>query len=207
MINAYIEQYREWFNAREKREKVLVFIASWAVIYALFTLLLFNPIGEKNDELRKEVTTTSNEIKKTEDQLKFLNEIPNTPIYKDWVKQNQQYQSLKKEYAALLTTSTKERWEEIIRTILASHPNINMVSISQLPETTYASANAKANDHIYEQQMRLIISGNFVDIVAYLQALEKALINIHWNSLDYKVTEYPNADVTMEFSILYEKKQ
>lgn len=207
MMNTYIEQFREWFNAREKREKFLIFIGSWALIYAVFTLTLFNTIDEKNALLAKEISKTDTDIQKTQEQLKFISEIPNTPIYKDWQKQNEKFQALKKQYSALLTKSSKDHWTSIIRTLLQSHPNISMVSIEQLPETarTAKTDNTAATGDIFEQHMKLVVTGNYGDMVAYLQSLEKALVNIHWDSLDYKVTEYPKADVTMEFSILYEK--
>ncbi len=96
--------------------------------------------------------------------------------------------------------------DDIIRTILANYPNITIVSVENLKEQVYETNKlGNSTETIYQQQMRLEVIGTFQDIVDYLVTLEKTLPTIHWDSLSYVVNDYPNGQVEMEFSILYEK--
>lgn len=205
-MNKYLAIFKKWFDSRNLREKLLVCGLSWAMIYAIFSLTLFMPADTKNKVVLSEIKKTNEKILNWQEQLKYLNEIPNTPIYKEWVSSHKNYQSLKNKYKGLLGNPGTEKWEEIIKTILNEYPNITIEKILNAPEAKFQTNIAQnESDSIFQDQMQLTVIGSFEDIVNYLISLEKALPNIHWDSLNYVVTEYPQARVEMEFSVLYEK--
>lgn len=202
----YLNQYKNWYESRLPREKLLTLLVSWAVIYALFSLCIFQIQDTRKEKLSGDLKETRTKITSWQNQLNYLNEIPKTPLYKEWVNQHKNYDELKKKYKNLLDMPVSERWSEIIKTILQTYPNITIEKIENDPESAYKNEQIKTiPDTIYEQKMRISVLGNFEDILGYLKSLESTLPNIHWNTLSYEVVEYPNAKVQMEFSILYEK--
>tara|TARA_R110000868_G_scaffold290766_5_gene550936 strand:+ start:2749 stop:3381 length:633 start_codon:yes stop_codon:yes gene_type:complete len=205
-INHSLKSYQSWFDQRNLREKLLVFALSWALIYALFSLFLFRTVDTRNSEITGQIKKTQNEITSWKTQLDYLKEIPKSPLYKEWLAQNQQYESLKSQYKHLIGKAGPDKWDQIIKTILSSYPNIIIEKIENDPEKHYQTTKIESEpDTIFQQQMKLTVLGNFQDIVGYLSSLEKAMPNIHWDTLNYEVTEYPLARVAMEFSVLYEK--
>lgn len=205
-MDKYLLQYKTWFEGRNLREKLLVFALSWAIIYAIFSIFLFRSIDVASEKNAKDLKTTEDQIKNWQNQLKFLADIPNTPLYKEWIVEHKNYQSLKDKYKNLLETPSDSKWDDIIKTVLNKYPNITIEKIENKPETAYITSKIQSEpDSIFQQQMLVAVLGDFNDIVSYLTSLEAAMPTIHWDTLNYTVTEYPIARVQMEFSILYEK--
>ncbi len=205
-MNKYINQFKEWFEKRELREKILVTGLSWALIYAIFALILFSPLDQKSAELSRNIKKANDDIVLWEAQMKYLRDIPSSPLYKEWLARHKTYEALKDKYKNILGKSATEKWGDIIKAVLSNYPNIAIESIENSPESLFEgnSTDTKSDD-IYKRQAKVSALGNYKDVYGYLNYLETTVPNIHWDSLSYKVTEYPEAKVEMEFSILYEK--
>lgn len=205
-MDKFLSKLKAWFDSRQLREKILVTALSWALIYAVFALAFFNQLDARYEDIAKELKIATDKNTSWETQLKYLAEIPNSKLYKDWVSEHADYVTLKSKYKNLLGASGQDKWDDVIRTILANYPNITIVSVENLKEQVYETNKLGSNtETIYQQQMRLEVIGTFQDIFDYLTTLEKTLPTIHWDSLNYVVNDYPNGQVEMEFSILYEK--
>jgi len=50
---------------------------------------------------------------------------------------------------------------------------------------------------VYQHAVELRVSGNYNQILHFLIALERLPWRFYWQSLDYKVEHYPNAEVTL----------
>jgi MSHA biogenesis protein MshJ len=206
MINNYLAKFNDWFENHSLREKIFICILSWALIYAAFSLILFRPIDQSSSQTSEAIKVTNDKIKNWQNQIKLIKEIPNTPLYKEWNVHHQNYLNLKAKYRKLLGDPNEKNWENILKTVLSDYPNILIASIHHTPETSYETNKiASTPEEIYQQQLSLTVEGNFTDIVGYLHYLEGTLPNIHWNTLTYEVKDYPNAEVKMELSVLYEK--
>ncbi len=205
-MNRYITQLREWFESRDLREKFLVCFLSWVFLYAIFALLFFRPLNNEKAILAENRKIVTDKINSWKTQIKFIKEIPNTQLYKEWSARNEKYQSLKSYYKNLLGDPSDKNWENILRTVLGDYPRITIDSIHHSPETSYQTEKVQSTPNtVYQQQLRLSVIGEFQDIVGYLGYLEKTLPNIYWNTLNYEVKDYPLAQVEMEFSVIYEK--
>lgn len=201
-----LQQFKTWFEKRNLREKLWVTGLSFAILYAVFSLILFRPVDTRYAELSQQLKTASDNAKNWQTQLQYLTEIPKSNTYKEWVKEHNNYLMLKDKYKNLIGKSGSEKWDEIIKTVLSEYPNITIEKIENRPETVFETSKIQSQpDSIYQQQMRVTVRGDYNDIVNYLTSLETALPSIHWDALDYTVTEYPLAQVGMEFSIIYEK--
>lgn len=207
-MNDYIKQFKIWYEERELRERLLACALTWAIFYALFSFFLFSPIDNERLELATSIKQATDKIDNWKLQLEYLQKIPNTPLYKEWVSHNKSYEALKKTYKDILGKPVSEQWKDIMNSVLRDYPNIRIEHVSNSAETVYQPSLSKTHDDaIYQEQMRLTVFGNYRDIVSYLEVLENGLPNIYWNSLNYEVVEYPVAKVDMEFSVLYEKIQ
>jgi hypothetical protein len=205
-MNDLILRYKTWFETRNLRERLLVCGLSWALIYAMFSVFAFNSLDKEAAELKTKMKKTNDEIVSSQTQLKYLHEIPSSPVYKDWVKSQANFQSLKDKYKNLLGKSVSEKWDEIIKAVLNNYPNILIEHIQNSPETQFQGLTIDTGSvSVYQQKAQVTALGNFQDIYSYLVYLEKAMPNIHWDRFSYKVTEYPQARIEMEFSVLYEK--
>ena len=65
----------------------------------------------------------------------------------------------------------------------------------------------KGRLEVYRHPFRIELRGAFVDIVAYLDALENGQWQFAWRQLEYVVDEYPNAVVAIEIETLSENME
>lgn len=205
-MNNYLQVIRSWYDARNVREKLLVLALSWALLYALFSFFLFRPIDAEKIRLETAIKDANNDIKNWHLQITALKKIPQTPLYKEWLNQHQSLQSLRGKYHGYINEPPSKQWADVIRAILQSHNNINLVEIKNSPETAYHPPQAQlVSKKLFQQQLQVVVNSNYADTILYLNHLEKVLPNLHWNKLTYTVLKYPLAKVEMEFSIIYEK--
>lgn len=205
-MKQYLENFKSWYECREIREKLLVVALGWAFLYAIFSLLFFRQLDQKKSTILNEMTELNNQITSLKTQIDAVNKISSTPLYKEWLKHRQALLNLQGQYKFFIKNNPTQQWQDIIKTILQSQNNVTLVEVKNSPETNYnPSALTDVTAKIYQQQLHVAVYSNFVDTVNYLQGLEKALPNIHWDSLNYEVVKYPIAKITTEFSIIYEK--
>lgn len=205
-IYHYLNLARRWFENLGLREKILVVALTWSLMYAVFSFIMFRPFDTRIAILRIDIKSMQEQILSWNKQIDALQKISQTTAYQEWVRQHRSYQNLKSQYKLFLQTSPSERWQDVIKTLLQSQTNITVVEIKNLPESLYNPSKLTTSAYkIFQQQLSLVIYSNYFDTLNYIQQLEKKLPSVHWDRLDYQVTQYPLAKVEMEFSILYEK--
>ena len=205
-MNAYLTRFRNWYNARQNREQFFVILLSWAILYGIVSLFLFNPLHAKQRILTAEIKVLKNEISTWKLQMDALNQIALNPLYKQWLNQSKSLIDLQKQSKFLMKNSPSEQWQNMIKLVLRSQKNITIAQIRDsqpLPYNPSKLGDVKTN--ILQRKLSITIFSNFFSTLAYLQQLETNLPNVHWDSFHYQVTEYPLARVEMELSIFYEK--
>lgn len=205
-MNKYILSAKKWYEACSIREKLLTIILSWALLYCVFYFFLFLPLETREKNLEDEIKGLRSNMDNWNTQISALINIAKTPLYKQWQQQHSKFQNLQSKYQNLLQSSSSKQWQDIIRTILRSKSDINIIQIKDFPETLYNPPDmAGLTIKIYQQKLLIIFYSDFFKTVDYLQHLEQLLPNLRWDKLNYQVTQYPTAKVEMEISILYEK--
>jgi len=204
-MNDYIKQIKRWYSFRILREKLLFIGLCWALIYAIFSYIVFIPLERTREQLTIDIKTAENEISNWKIQISALNKIPESPLYKKWQIEHQTFDNKTKAYRSLLQASSAINWEDIVKSILHLDNNIIIEQIKNFPEELYNPPEFKIPIPVYQQRLLLVVQSNYFDTIAYLKRLQAALPTIHWESLSYHVVQYPVAKVELEFLVLYEK--
>ncbi len=204
-MNKKLEQLKKWYAYRITRERILLLLLGWAIIYAFFHLIFFRPLQKKADTLRADIKTAHEQIDKWDEQLNALTKISTTPLYKQWLSQNQLIQNMQGRYQTLIQPFSQNKWQETIQTVLQTQAKIIILEIKSASTSIYTPANTtEPKTSIFEQKLQISFAGSFFDVVDYLEKLEHQLPDVHWIHLNYEVIKYPQAKVEVEFSIFYE---
>ena len=205
-MNEYLLFFKKRYETCSMREKLLIIVLSGSLLYAIFYFLLFKSLEVQAKNLITEIQAIKDQIKAWDKQITNVKKISTTPLYKQWITQHQNLLNIKKQYKLLFNIPSHQQWQTAINSVLYAKKNITVVQIKNSPEILYhPSFRSESKEKIYQQKFLLVVRGNYVDMVHYLQSLEKSLPMIYWDSLNYQVMEYPTAQAEMEFSILYEK--
>jgi MSHA biogenesis protein MshJ len=90
----------------------------------------------------------------------------------------------------------------VLKQILLQQVGLRLVRLESLPveplfETPEGVEVESEGDDLFKHGVVIEVLGDYASTVLYLQAVETLPRRFFWESLDYEVTEYPTARVTL----------
>lgn len=94
--------------------------------------------------------------------------------------------------------------------VLANTPGVKITALKSLPVKVFNASQQKVKDAthalFYQHSLEITLQGNYNAIYQYLLNVETLQDNFYWSSLDYKVSNYPIADVTIQIYTLSDQQ-
>lgn len=200
---------KEAFSALSQREKILITLVGWvAVIFISLTFLVEPKVAQYQKEER-DITRLNNSISSSKQQIELaqfrLQKDPNVEI-------NKQYQALTLESQALAELLSNRvaalvspsQMAQLLETVLQESSKLTLLSMSTLRSERLLDENNVAGYYIHP--VKLVLSGNYFDIEAYLSSLEALPVKYYWRNFNYEVKKYPIAELSIEVYTLGSSK-
>jgi MSHA biogenesis protein MshJ len=205
---------KKWVQGRNRRELTLLIIAGCILIYAFWYLLISRSIVNRERSLNNQIIALTEQINLTREQASSIVRI---------AKQFSTNQKL--EVSQALST----RSEKLQKTIEGSASNLdlqkniknllkdilnqpekgvylldvkNLGNEPLIPPGTDTSHLPATLKNINKYGVQLTLRSNYFSAIRYLALLEKLPWHLYWESLEYKVIDYPQADIIIKFYIL-----
>lgn len=108
-----------------------------------------------------------------------------------------------------------ERMDALLETMLRHNRGLQLVSLKSLPVVNLMalpSADGQQNavseeQSIYKHEVELVLTGNYLDMLAYMRELEAMPERLYWGRSQLTVMEYPRARLSLNvFTLSLEKK-
>ena len=80
----------------------------------------------------------------------------------------------------------------VLQEILARNSRLRLVELKTLPVEPFGKSSAQGRP-IYRHAIELTVSGAYLDLYAYLRALEGLSTQLYWGKADLTVANYPTA--------------
>jgi len=204
------------FDAMSKRERLLVTVTVLVAIVAIAFMLVIEPSLKRAQVAQKQQQELKSNISISQQKLELLTQKagkhPNKELKVAINQLLQRRQVLDMRLQQLsLNLLAPEDMTESLRKILASAEGLELVALSNLPvdELDLQDDSKAESDQsevkrsaVYKHGFVLQLRGGYKDIYQYLIALEGLSEGFFWRSLDYKVVEYPKAEVRLELYTL-----
>lgn len=188
---------RRWLQRRSRRERLLALVAALVVVGSVVDTLVFAPLRTQEAALRKQLVQARHALQEVQAQAQMQTE-----------QSDAQASARSRALAA-----RRQRAEDVIRaaqadliapqnmarqlsTILARHPQLRVVTMStQTPTpvgeaasgTGGAPAAPSAVVGLYQHGLELRVEGRYLDVLAWLAALENAPYRIYWREFELQV--------------------
>ena len=212
-----IEQLLVKYQALNTRERWVVFFAGIVVIYGILNVLLLAPALEKQQRLQAEVVQSQSEITEIQQQVSMLAQTPiedvDTQNKSRIVKLSAKVDAQKAQLSMLnQTLVSPERMPDLLKSLIRNDEDILLVSMKTLPAENFLNqskqeqvpvANASAQDAdmqlpvIYRHGLELTLSGKYMALMRYTEALEKLSQQVLWDKAVLKTKEYPVNELTI----------
>jgi len=194
----------ERFEALSGREKFITVTALAVVLWGVGNSLIIQPNLETQKQIQQQVSNLEIQI---EANRQAATQIERRGKIDPDQKNRDRLQSIGDKLADLQNQINKgskqfvppERMAMTLHTILKQH-QLNLLKLETLPVTSLTDSENQSS--IYRHGLTITFSGNYFAVLNYLKSLEAQPWHFYWESLLYKVTEYPVAEVTITIHTL-----
>jgi MSHA biogenesis protein MshJ len=197
-------------NNLTTRERVLVLLGILSVIYLLWDSFLISPIQSVNKALLGERLSTQEQMLNLETRRILANGLLKNSKKQDIEKEIQRYKKKIKDFDGKIVERLQgrvaaENMVSLLNDVLRKNERLELISINNLPARPFVNQDEKNKDvqveaqlvGIYMHSLEMQLHGSYLDILAYLQSLEKLPWKVFWDQVSLDVLEYPKIKVTI----------
>ncbi|MCG8610592.1 MAG: hypothetical protein MI864_08650 [Pseudomonadales bacterium] len=218
------ERYMYWaerFSAISLRERIIVAVATLVVLLFVWAQFVFLPFEKAQKRLQTQARNTLDQQIALADELTLLqdkiNQDPNIALRK----QQRQLQRALLEQREQLEAKLEglvapDRMVDLLREVLSDFEGLKLMAINNLPAKPFllaqdanvpespsdTAADASEQTLLYQHEFEMTLEGSYFSALRYLQRLEEMNAGLTWSRLDYKVTRYPDASITVRVQTL-----
>lgn len=195
-MNALLKQYAERIDNASLRERLLLFLAMALVLVFVVNAALIKPLRDSQRRQSLDIAQNEGELRTIQSELQRMARARDgDPEVRD----RERAAVLRAEIAALdgriseeqRRFTTPQRMREVLEEMLRREKRLRLLDLKTLPVTDLAATLGQAGRRVFRHGVELTLAGNYLDLHAYLSALEGLSTQLYWGRAEMSVTEYP----------------
>ena len=195
------------FDALSLRERALVAGACLIGMVLLWFAAVLDPATVRQRSLSAELSTLQQSIQLTTQTIQETADTDPTLIaQREETRLKAQLADINTQLAAKSAgLIPPERMVQVIHDVLSRQHGVTLVSLHNSPVTTLvpeAADHAAQSGGPYVHPVEIVVEGTYLDVLAYLHALESLEWRFYWRLLELESTAYPRNRVRIELSTL-----
>jgi MSHA biogenesis protein MshJ len=212
-MNNHLIIATDYLNKLSLREKLLSLVVFIALTYAVWDIFFFSNFDQRQQqtqieqqEIQQQQQTLNTAIAQLQRQLTNAtdpNEKARLAITTANQKLSKHQQQLDEEINRLVEPS---KITDLLRSLLAQSTGLTLVSLQNEAVTAIVVNQNKKNQkqinndaaiQLYEHAATIKFRGHYQQLYDYLTALEDSPWGLYWDQLEYVVSAYPNAEISL----------
>lgn len=198
-----------WLHTRTQEQRIWVLLAWFLVCLSVWYIVWEGPYLTRETLESDQLQSLRQKMTSDEQQIQIKQNIVSNPFivqkHKQLVLQlndlNAQLQSI---YTQLVSPAEMVK---AMKSILEEDSGLKLLQLSNTgnfplapPATDAAKENKKPlpANNLFRHNFTMVFSGNYVETLKYFKKIEKLPWKFYWDSVDYKVTKYPEAQITIK---------
>ncbi|MFT7372459.1 MAG: MSHA biogenesis protein MshJ [Oleiphilaceae bacterium] len=214
----------KWYSLRERtaalslRERGIVAAVVVVLVLFIWAQFVFLPYEKKQKQNAVKIAGLGQDIVTSSERLSELTGLlandPNTPLRAKQKSLQKQMITLTADIESRLSNLVApEKMADLMRKVLADYKGLRLLSAKNLPveplqiksmgtQTNIDNDAPSAQQTVlFAHGFEMVLSGRYFQALAFLQHLEE-MKGFYWQALDYKVGNYPKAEITIKISTL-----
>lgn len=215
-MKRYWELVRGKIDDMSLRERAMIFLAVAFIVVALVNVTLLDPLLAKQKMLSAQVAQQQEKMKELQARMQGLlqakRDDEHSPLRTRLAQLKQQLQ----EQGGYLQSRSDRLVEpgkmaELLEQVLNRNDRLQLVELKTLPASLLvekAQADEAANFSVGQKQtglhrqifkhgIQITVRGGYLDMLHYLDALEKMPVQMFWGEASLSVDKYPEAVLTL----------
>lgn len=197
-----LKRYVERVDNATLRERVLLFGAAALALLYVVNLLLIQPLRDTKRRLDQEVQQSVRELGTVRAEIqRMAHERQADPE----AQLRKRAADLRAEVAALDARiqqeqrrfTTPQRMREVLKELLEREKRLRLVDLKTLPVADLAVSQGQSGRRVFRHGIELTVAGSYLDLYAYLAALEGIPTQLYWGRVEMSVVAYPVATLKL----------
>lgn len=214
----FLVSLQEKIDARIMRERALILLSILAFLFMFWSFAVQSSIDKKNQEAAASLATLASQRAALQTQItaatqSLLND-PNKPKKEQIEQLQKDIQGVESQLQSVSHNLIRaEQLPQALQEVLQKSQSLTLLEVKTLParelQFVEAASNASATvpavtavpseptAGVYQHSVVLRVSGSYSQMLRFLIELEQLPWRFYWQSLDYSVDKYPNAEATL----------
>lgn len=201
-MNALLKQYAERIDNASLRERVLLFLATALVLVFAVNGVLIKPLRDSQRRLSSDIAQNDRELRTIQSEVQRMARARDGDPD---ARNRERAVVLRAEIAALNERiseeqrrfTTPQRMRDVLEEMLQREKRLRLLDLRTLPVTNLAATQGQAGRRVFRHGVELTLAGSYLDLHAYLSALESLSTQLYWGRAEMSVTEYPVATLKL----------
>jgi MSHA biogenesis protein MshJ len=209
-MKRYWERVRDKIDGMSLRERAIIFLAMGFVLVALVHAVLLDPLLARQKVLTAQMVQQQEKMKALQAQIQALvkarDDNQRSPLRARLAQLGQQLQAqdsyMQSRHERLVDP---DRMAALLEQVLNKNGKLQLLELKTLsasplvepPQPATGAAQAPQQKQIFKHGIRVSVRGAYLDMLGYLDALEKMPAQMFWGEIDMKVDQYPDAILTL----------
>lgn len=184
------------------RERVMLFAAAALVLIGCVNYALIDPLRATQKRLALQIGQREGELRTVQSELQRLG---STLISDPDAVNRKRASELRTEVAGLDAKIRAEqqrftppdRMRRVLEEMLERSKGLHLVDMKTLPVGDMTASQGEAARHVFRHGVELTLAGSYLDLHAYLLALEHLPTQLYWGKAEMLVTGYPVATLKL----------
>ena len=191
-------------DALSLRERVMVLLAALALIAVLWDAVLMRPVDRARQRMQPEVVALRAEVGRLDRAIAELvaqrGNDPNAALRAQVEQERRGISDLDRQLGGLTSgLIAPEQMVQVLDQVLDRSKPLDLVALRSLPAEPLASLvpGEVLPSRIFRHGVEIELDGTYLDLLAYLRALDQLQWRFYWQTLELDVTDHPRLRVKL----------
>ncbi|MFC4653420.1 hypothetical protein ACFO3I_00135 [Rheinheimera marina] len=198
-------QLQEKFRALKPREKLITLYGVVLLCLWLFLLEWIIPNLEQHHKDQQQLINLNSQLANNAKLIQTLTQqeaIDPDASFKEKIRQlEQEEQQVQQRISALTSYFVgSERMAVVLQDVLKSSDDVSVKSVKATPPVplSFADGGLEQKALVYRHSTQVVLVGSYPALNAVLHRLDQLPWSLGWQQLEYKVTGFPTAELTLD---------
>jgi len=197
-VNPLLKQYAERIDNATLRERVMLFLATALVLVFAVNAALIKPLRDTQRRMSAEIMHNERELRTIQSEVQRLARARGG----DPDARNRERAAVLRAEIAMLDGriteeqrrfTTPQRMRDVLEEMLRREKRLRLIDLKSLPVADLAATQGPAGRRVFRHGIELTLAGSYLDLHAYLSALESLPTQLYWGRAEMSVSQYPEA--------------
>lgn len=210
--NPRIEVLLEKYRAVTARERKLITIAAHTVLAGVYVLFILAPLWTSALNERRQANEIESNVLRMQAHLERLRNSPqldpNEPVRDDIQKISAQKNVIDERIQKLTDTLVApENMPEIFENMMTQDRSLKLISLRNKTGENVSVDAEFANVDLYRHGVEIRMQADYPSLMSYLRRLDSMNWKLYWQTLDYRIDEYPRGELLLEVFTLSTREE